>query len=264
MIASARFTAAQGVRRMRFVQRPALPVAAACAVARDVEATLRELLGDCELTVGEPVALTPSAWDALTRDALLFVRRGRPADAVLVLPAADARRLVLRAFGEAGVPHADPPACSALERAALERIAARCAEAFGAVCDGAPSAGRAVAHRDVPACCSYVDLRVRSPLPLTVGIGLTRELPEAEPRATLGACLLDDVTLEARAVFAEGTVEASEFVRMRPGHVVRLDTKVGGPASLNVGGTRLAGGLAGVVASRAAFLVHDVATGAHG
>ena len=194
---------------------------------------------------------------------MLFVRRGRPADAVLVLASADARRLVLHAFGEVSAPNAAPPACSALERQALERIAARCAEGFAAVCEGGLGAGRAVASRDVPACRTYVDLRVRTPVPLTVGVALTSDVPDPVPNGTLPPGSLQDVTLEARAVFAEGMMDAVDFVQLRPGQVVRLRTKVGGPASLNVNGTRLAGGVAGVVDSRTAFLVHDVDTGAH-
>jgi len=51
-------------------------------------------------------------------------------------------------------------------------------------------------------------------------------------------------------------------VKIRPGQVVKLDTKVGAPASLKCGPRRLATGVPGVVASRTAFLVHDVAMGA--
>ena len=58
-------------------------------------------------------------------------------------------------------------------------------------------------------------------------------------------------------------IGAAEFVRLQPGDVVKLGTKVGAPASLNLGGRRLATGVPGVVASRTAFLVHDVAMGAH-
>jgi flagellar motor switch/type III secretory pathway protein FliN len=263
VIAAARFAPARGrVRPLQFVPRAAFPIAAACAVARAVEASLRELLGACELTVGEPAAVSRAAWAELTRDALLVVRRGRPADAVLVIPPADARRLVLYAFGEGAAPHA-AGACSALERQALERIAARCAEAFAPVCEGPSPPAVRVPPDEVPPCAVYVDLRVRAPIAVTVGVGLTRDLPDPPPGAALDAGSLDDVTLQARAVFAEGMMDAVEFVRLRPGHVVRLDTKVGAAASLNVGGTRLAGGVVGAVGSRTAFLVHDVAPGAH-
>ncbi|MDP9105188.1 MAG: FliM/FliN family flagellar motor C-terminal domain-containing protein, partial [Candidatus Eremiobacteraeota bacterium] len=96
-----------------------------------------------------------------------------------------------------------------------------------------------------------------------LGIGIVRDLPDPGPSGALPAHALDSVSVEARAVFAEGTIDAGAFVRLRPGDVVTLGTKVGAPASLNCGGRRLATGVPGVVASRTAFLVHDVAMGAH-
>ncbi len=266
MIASARFGPVHArLRRMRFVQRASLPLAVACAVARAVEAAFAEMFGACELAVGEPAALTPRAWSELTRDALLFVRPARPADAVLVLPPADARRLVLHAFGEpAGpVPNGEQ-ACTAFERRALATIAQRCAEALRPLGEAAGSHVRLVSPRDVPPCDAYVDLRFRAPLAMTVGVAVTRGMPEAPPAATIAPGVLQDVALHARAVFAEGTLDAADFVRLRPGDVVKLETKVGAPASLNVGPRRLATGVAGVVASRTAFLVTDVAAGVPG
>jgi flagellar motor switch/type III secretory pathway protein FliN len=109
---------------------------------------------------------------------------------------------------------------------------------------------------------AYFDLRVHAPVPLALGIGIVRALPAPAPAGGLAARALDDVAVEAHAVFAEGTIDAAAFVKLRPGDVVRLDSQVGSPACLNIGGQRLATGIAGVVASRTAFLVHDVATGA--
>ena len=106
-------------------------------------------------------------------------------------------------------------------------------------------------------------MRVRAPVALTMGIGIVRDLPDPGPSGALPASALDSVAVEARAVFAEGTIDAAAFVALRPGDVVKLDTKVGAPACLNLGGRRLATGVPGVVASRTAFLVHDVAMGAH-
>ncbi|MBV8371190.1 MAG: FliM/FliN family flagellar motor switch protein [Candidatus Eremiobacteraeota bacterium] len=262
MIASATFGAAHGrVRRLRFVPRASVPLEAACTVANGVRETLRELLGaDCELVLGEPAALGAGAWSLLAREALLFLTRGRRTDIVLVLPQSDARRLVLRAFGEGeALPDG---ACSALELHALERIAARCAAAFDPLCAERRGGSRPVGIHEVPACAAYFDLRVHAPLALTLGIGIVRELPEPGPVALISPRALDPVEVEARAVFAEGMIAAAEFVRMRPGTVVKLDTKVGAPASLNVGERRLAAGVAGVVAARTAFLVHDAAFGA--
>lgn len=282
MIADARFAPPLGrVRALRFVPRAPIPLEAACRAAERVADALRELLGArCELVLGEPAALDGPAWALLARESLLYLARGRRTDVVLVLPQADARRLVRHAFGEGdapgipSAPGADSPdrsesECSVLELHALERIAARCARAcepLGAGVGEPLGAGtgeaRAVRAHEVPACAAYVDLRVRAPVPLTLGIGVVRPLPAPAPAGGLEPRALDELVLEARAVFAEGTIGAAAFVKLRPGDVVRLDSQVGSPACLNIGGQRLATGIAGVVASRTAFLVHDVASGA--
>ena len=262
MIADASFgPGGGGVRALRFVRRASVPLETACVVANGIRETLRELLGECELVLGEPAALGPQAWALLARDALLFLTRGRATDVVIVLPQRDARRLVLRAFGEGD----DLPdgACSALEMHALERIAGRCAAAFEPLCRGRGEGPRAVRASEVPACSAYFDLRVRAPLPLTLGIGIVRDLPEPGPAALFAPRALDEVSVDLRAVFAEGILDAAEFVELRPGSVVKLGTKVGAPASLKLGAGRLATGVAGVAASHTAFLVHDVATGVH-
>ncbi|HEY0613756.1 MAG TPA: FliM/FliN family flagellar motor C-terminal domain-containing protein [Candidatus Elarobacter sp.] len=253
------------VRRLRFLPRAPVSLEAACAAANGIRETLRELLGErCELVIGEPAALSPEAWAALAHDAHLFLTRGRRTDVVLVLPKADARRLVLRAFGETGGGSGAPlpdAACSVLELHALERIAVRCSAAFAPLA-AERDAPRRVAARELPACAAYFDLRVHEPVALTLGIGIVRDLPDPPPAGALAAAALDAVAVEVRAVFAEGTLDAGEFVKMRPGHVVKLDTKVGAPASLKLGTRRLATGVPGVVASSTAFLVHDVAQGA--
>jgi flagellar motor switch/type III secretory pathway protein FliN len=268
LIADAAFGPPSGrVRRLRFAPRASIPVEAACVVANGIRETLRELFGEtCELVLGEPTALGATAWSLLAGDALLFLTRGRQTDIVLVLPQRDARRLVLRAFGEGEAPGAAPlpdAACSALELHALERIAERCAAAFDPLCAERRTRSRAVGAHDVPACAAYFDVRVHAPVALTLGIGIVRDLPDPGPSGALSARALEPVTVEARAVFAEGTMDAAAFVALRPGDVVELGTKVGAPACLNLGGRRLATGVPGVVASRTAFLVHDVAMGAH-
>lgn len=263
MIADARFAPPRGrVRALRFVPRAPIPLEAACRAAERVADALRELLGArCELVLGEPAALDGPAWALLARGSLLYLARGHQTDVVLVLPQADARRLVRHAFGERDAPGGPEGPCSALELHALERIAARCAQACEPLAAGTGEA-RAVWDHEVPACAAYVDLRVRAPVPLTLGLGIVRALPAPAPTGGLGPRALDELALEARAVFAEGTIDAAAFVKLRPGDVVRLDSQVGSPACLNIGGQRLATGIAGVVASRTAFLVHDVASGA--
>ena len=268
MIADATFGPARGgVRALRFVPRASIPLDAACVVASGIGETLRALLGAaCEVVIGEPAAIGAEAWCVLARDALLFLTRGRRTDVVLVLPRLDARRLVRRAFGEScepdGAPELPDAACSALELHALERIAARCAASFDPLCAQQSGTGPARSPHEVPPCVAYFDVRVHAPVRLTLGIGIVRAIPDAPAGAALSAAALDAVALDLDAVFAEGTIEASRLAALRVGDVVPLATKVGAPASLNVAGRRLASGDAGAVASRAAFFVHDVVTGA--
>jgi hypothetical protein len=263
MIAGATFGPSSGrVRPLRFVRRSSIPLGAACVVANGIRETLRELLGEaCEVVLGEPAAIGAEAWSVLTRNALLFLTRGRQTDIVLVLPKRDARRLVLRAFGERSPrdgPELPDAACSVLEAHALERIAARCAAAFDPLCSERRGASQPVAARDVPVCVAYFDVRVHAPIELTLGIGIVRDLPDPGPAGSLPAGVLDAVALELRAVFAEGTIDTAAFVRIRPGDIVKLNTKVGAPAFLNVAGHRVATGAAGVIASRSAVCVSGI------
>jgi hypothetical protein len=250
-----------GVRPLRFARRASIPLEAACLVANGIRETLRELVGErCELVVGEPAAIDAAAWTVLARDACLFLMHGRQTDVVLVLPQADAQRLVRRAFGEGeSVPE---DACSALERHALERIAARCVVACEPLCAERRAPPRPVAPPEVPACVAYVDVRIAAPVALTLGIGIVRDLPDPGPAGSLAPEMLGPVSLQARVVFAEGSCDAAAFVKIRPGTIVKLDTKVGAPASLNIEGRRYATGAPGSLGPHAALLVRDVASGA--
>lgn len=266
MIADAKFDSPrQGVRRLRFVPRAPMPLDAACRVANGIGETLHQLFGEtCELDLGEPVALGAQAWSQLARDAQLFLVRGRPADVVLIVPRRDARRLVLHVFGEAEAaeaPAALDAACSALELQAVERIAGRCAPALEPLGAHSGEGSRRVRAGDAPACVAYFDLRIRSPIELTLGVGVVQPVPEPRSAERVSAAALDGVRLEVRAVFAEGLIDAADFVSLRPGDLVKLDTKVGALASLNLGSGRLATGVAGVVSSRTAFLCRDLAVG---
>ncbi|HZO93327.1 MAG TPA: FliM/FliN family flagellar motor switch protein [Candidatus Baltobacteraceae bacterium] len=263
MIADATFGPRRSrVRRLRFVPRSSIPLSAACLVANGIRETLRELLGEpCEIVLGEPARIGAEAWRLLAADALLYLTRGRQTDVVIVLPRADARRLVLRAFGEGeSLPEG---ACSALELHALERIAARCAAACDPLCAERHGGSRPVQPHEAPPCVAYVDLRVRAPVPLTLGIAIARDLPDPGPAGALAPAALDPVPLEARAVFAEGTMDAAAIVALRPGDVVKLATKVGAPAHLTVAAQPVARGTAGAAGGRAAFLVHDVVGATH-
>lgn len=250
---------ARGIRAARFIPRSNIPLGAACLVANGVRETMRELLREsCDLTLGEPVALDAVAWHALSRDALCFLTRGRQTDIVLTLPPADARALVLRAFGEGGPPGAG--ACSALELHAIERIAARCSGAFDPLCAERRGPAQAVRASELPACVAFFDIRIHAPIAITLGIGLVRDLPDPGPSGTLPPALLAALPVDVRAEFASGTIDARGLLALRVGDVVRMDTKVGSAASLNLGPQLIARGVCGVLAAHHAFQVHETST----
>lgn len=261
MIAEAHFApASDGLRRLRFWPRSSIPLEAACVVANGLRETLRELFGEaCELVVGEPSTLAAEAWRVVSRDAFLFLTRGRQTDIVLVIPRTDARRLVLRAFGEpAATAHAHAPPereCSALEVHAIERIAARCALAFDPLCAERRSPSRAVTQGDVPSCAAYFDVRVQVPAALVLGIAIVRALPDPGPAAGFGPGALDAVALPLRVVFAAGRIDAGAFARWRAGDIIPLATPIGAPATLEIGGRAFATGAPGACGSRAALRI---------
>lgn len=261
MIADLRFERpdARGVRRARFVPRPSIPVAAACVIAGNLRELLRELFGaTCEVAIGEPTAIDERAWRTLTHDAHCFLTRGRQTDVVLVLSDGDARRLVLHAFGE-GAP-VSPAALTALERHAVERFAACCDPAFDPLCAERRGPARAVGGGDVPACVSYFDVRVRTPIAVTLGIGIVRDLPDPGPGGALSPAALREIHIDLQAEFARGTIDAGRLLSLRVGDVVRMDTKVASPAVLKTGSTRVATGACGIRGAYHAFSVDDAFT----
>jgi flagellar motor switch/type III secretory pathway protein FliN len=261
MIAHARFVpGVDGVRRLRFSARSSIPLDTACLVANGLRETLRDVFDDaCELVVGEPCAITADAWRVLTTDALLFVTSGRQTDIVLVIGRADARRLVLRAFGEGAAPSSSPigseDACSALEVQAIERIAARCAMSFDALCAQRSGPSRAVAFADVPSCAAYFDVRVHAPVALTLGIAIVRALPEPGPAGRLAPRTLDDVPIALDVTLASTSIAAAEMLGWQIGDVVAFPSRLGADAMLRAGGRVIACGVPGVAGSHAALRV---------
>jgi len=243
-----------GLRRVRFVPRPSLPVDAACVVANGVREALRTLLDDaCAVTIGEPVALDAGAWRNLARDALLFATPGRATDVVFVLARRDARTLLAAAFGEDAA--APDGAWSALEAGAIERIVARCANACEALCVERRGPTSSVDVARLPCSVAYFDVRVAAPVALTIGVGILRELPQAPPVATLPAAVLGGVPVEVRAVLGRGALTLPRLLDLRVGSVVPLRTKVDGDGELNLAGQRIALGTCGVRNGHAAFEV---------
>ena len=243
-----------GVRRMRFVPVPNVPVDAACVVASGAREALRALLGEtCSVTMGEPVALDAAAWRELARDALLFTTPGRATDIVFVLAMRDARRLVQAAFGEE--PAGDGAPWSALEAGAIERIVARCANACEALCVERRGPTIAADPATLPAPVAYFDVRVAAPVALTIGVGLARDLGSPPPLRTITLEMLGDVPVPVRVVIGRGDMPVTRLLALAPGAYVHLRTKVVGEGELNLAGQRIALGTCGVRHSRPAFEV---------
>lgn len=253
---------ASGVRRARFVPRAGIPLGAACLVANGIRETLRELFGErCELAIGEPAAIGPQAWKALSGDAYCFLTCGRQTDIVLVVPAPDARAMVQRAFGETEVLGAH--ALSALEIHALERIAGRCATAFDPLYAERRSASQRIAPAALPACVAFFDVRVTAPVPIEIGIGIVRDLPDPGPVGAFAPALLAGVPLELRVEFASGSIDARTLLSLAPGDVIALATQVGTPAGLKIADTYIASGTGGISGGLYSFEVATMnATGA--
>jgi flagellar motor switch/type III secretory pathway protein FliN len=257
VIAALSFAAPRrGVRAAGFVRRPGLPVDAACVVANGVREALRALLGEaCTLTIGEPVALDATTWRKLVREALLFATPGRATDVVFVLAARDARRLVRAAFGEDAA--AEDGTWSALEAGAIERIVARCANACDALCVERRGPTSAVDATRVAGSVAYFDVRVATPVALTIGVGIVRELPEAPPLATVPPAVLAGLTLDLRVILGRTELPLPRLLDLRAGSVVALRTQVEGASELNLAGQRIAIGTCGVRDGRAAFEVRS-------
>jgi flagellar motor switch/type III secretory pathway protein FliN len=258
VIATLAFEPARGrVRATRFVPRAGLPVDAACVVANGIREGLRTLLGEaCAVTIGEPVAIDAPAWRSLVHDALLFATPGRATDVVFILAARDARRLVAAAFGEES--GSDRGSWSALEAGAVERIVARCANACEALCVERRGPTTMVAATAVPRSVAYFDVRIASPVELTVGVGIVRELPETPPPATLSRSALGAIPVQVRAVLGRGSIPLPRLLELRPGMLVPLGTKVEGEGELNVAGQRIGLGTCGLRDGRAAFEVRSI------
>lgn len=261
MISDLQFGPARGrVRDVRFARRASIPLEAACLVANGIREALREIVaGIGEVVLGEPVPVDRDAWMALAGNAMLFATRGRQTDVVLVLPQRDARALVRAAFGEAET-YADG-ACSSLEAEALERIAGRLSAACDPLCAERRGVTKTVRVDDIPPCVALFDIRVQAPIPLTIGVGIVRDLPDPGPSGRIAPASFGPIAVEARAQFATGTVDVATMARWRVGDVVRMNTKVGATGILKVGPQPIANGTCGVIAGRTAFVVHHAAGG---
>ena len=105
----------------------------------------------------------------------------------------------------------------------------------------------------------YCELCLGAPLDTRVGIVLHREPEHAGP--TLLPAALDDCPIECGVRLGAAHVDIFTIAGLAIGDVIRLEAKVGGCATLNLGPDPIAAGEGGVLGDRTAFKVHQVLFG---
>ncbi len=249
------------IRETRFAPRSGVAISTACVVANGMRETLRSLFGGAvSLELGDVATIDAEAWRALARDAELLVVRGTAADAALVLDPIDARRLLLRAFGE-DAPGASPTAPpSSLERHAYDRIVAALALALDPLCGerrGPPQR----AHPGDSPWTSYFDIRIRAPIDARIGVVVAREKIASPVIATRSLDALASVAVDVDARVSLESMSLARFSTLAIGEIVRFDTKAGHSASLNVGEHAIAHGTWGIASGHLAVQIDTTAPG---
>lgn len=244
---------AKTIRPIRFARRSALPVSAACVVANGVRETLGALLATpVSLRLLEPVIPDPEAWSAICAGAQLWGVRGSACDAAFVLRPADAAALASAAFGE--------EACGARQLSAVEqevvlRALRGIAGSLAAVCG--PDVTPLERILDIRGYVTYFELIVERPAALRIGVALSRD-PAARGGNTLGIADLGHVEIDVAAQFASGTISAAAFLGLRPGTIVPMNTRIGEPGVLKIGGAVIARGECGALGERHAMVITAV------
>jgi hypothetical protein len=222
-----------------------LPLSTVCQAANGARERLSRLLGR-ELTVDvfAPVLLGDGANGVLFGDGTYYAATGALCDAYVVFRERDGHRLAASAFGEEDGSGSGP--FSTLEERALARIAAEIA----ALCvpftgDIAALRCHSAASSPPPVCVTYFELRIDHPVDAAIGIGLSKD-PGLAFGAVVDRSMLADVKLPVRAEFAEARLDARDIARWTVGATVRLETKIGAPATLRVGDVIVAVGECGV------------------
>lgn len=227
------------VRLPRFVRRAPLSSAKIAAIANTVEQRLGAVFGTApHVDVFPPIVLEEGQWPRLCEDAHVFAMDG---NAALLIGRAAARRIVACAFGESV--DAAGPELSPLEARVLERFASELASGLRSVCSGPPSV--------------YCELRMREPFEAIIGVGVQAE-PASIPFAQLAPRALDECLIECTVRLGVATADIFTIADLSVGNVVRLETKVGPSATLNLGADPIAAGEGGVLGDRSAFRVHEL------
>lgn len=241
------------VRRSDFIRRSALPLSAACLIANSMRERLAEMFGaDVSLRLLEPQVPDASAWQAIEREALIFVVSGAPCEAAFVLRPADALAFASGVFGERT---SDARKLSFLERGVLERAVDALVQALAPVC-GPRAARLATRTTGIAGYASYFEVLLEKPVAARIGVAVSRD-----PDARKGMCLrpsdLSGVRLPLRVELGSCPVDPATFLHLRPGFRLRLQTRAGDAASLKLNGRTVARGDAGAYRGVAALLVRS-------
>ncbi len=249
------------VRTPLFTPRSTLPLSAACLVANGVREALSRLLAmELDVDLIEPAIPGAQERRVLLDGAIVFRVRGRICDGFVIVRAADARRLVALAFGEADRSERDP--LSEIERATLERIASGLVPLCNTLCGTLGPVTRESSDRAACDMATYFEVRTTGSLRIAVGFALTRDpVEEVTDRVTLDD--LADVELTGAVEFGRGNLGVPAFSRLATGATIVLETSLGDPGRLRFGDVAFGRGTCGVKNGRSAFVFDtDLALGA--
>ena len=239
------------VRSCAFVPKSNLPLSAACLVANGVrEALARLLASEVDVELFEPAIPGASERRLLLEGAIVYRVRGRIGDGFVIVRAADARRLVARAYGEEERTSQAP--LSDLEMTTLERIVLGIVPLCNTLCGTLGPVARESAERAACDMATYFEVRTTGSDRIAIGFALTKDPPETIAERIVLDDLLD-IELAASVEFGEGSLAVPAFSRLAPGATIVLETALAGSGTLRFGDVRFARGTCGARDGRSAI-----------
>ncbi|MBC5829065.1 MAG: FliM/FliN family flagellar motor switch protein [Candidatus Eremiobacteraeota bacterium] len=244
------------VKAATFERRSRLPISAACVVANTVREILAAILArPVNVALCEPVIPSAQAWSVLIDGATIFRARGHLSDGAFIVRPADAVALTSGIFREECAIEAR--ALSAIEADVLQRAIASLGKALGSVC-GLSEDCAVTRCTELSGYCTYFELLFDAPFQAALGVALSRDPVERISRKLDCAHLLD-VEVHVAAQFASGSITAETLLGMKPGTLLRMDTKLSGGAVLTVADGTVYHGECGALDRRNVFLVQKTA-----
>lgn len=239
------------LRCARFVERMPFEMKCLAQCANEIAERVRDVLAAAvPLGMLAPVLLAQEAWEQLRAGSRTYDARGERADATVLLDERTTQSVAAFAFGEHAAQNRE---LSALEARAVDRFGDAVRAGLEPVCgqlraaDDSPPAKRRV----------YCGLRLGVPLDVVVGV-VFHEHDRAPATPALAPRVLEDCPIECRVRLGAANVDIFTVARFAVGDLVRLETKVGAYATLNLGPEPIAAGEGGVLGDRTAFKVHHL------